>query len=292
MAVMRNLLKLCPVIPALLVLAANASAAEETHWLKNDHIEAGFTWKDGIRLSVLRAPGGENLLRESNDPYHGLRTWVMAPTDLEALRGMLSEQPAALEVVDARTIRLRTIELNEWGLRLEWEARIDDTSPELTIRQRIMNEGDTHRYIGVWSIVLFAQGTTFRIPFERSAAVPRGNPNVVAVFPYTNLADARISSTEAQLRLEIREGPETGAVKLGLGEMDGRILVERGGAVLEMTSPYLPDAIYPEGGWNVTVFASPANRPDPAGEAEHMGPLQLLGLKESADLLLTVRLVD
>ncbi|MGC9449924.1 MAG: hypothetical protein ACP5I4_00635 [Oceanipulchritudo sp.] len=254
------------------------------YWLKNDHLEAGFTWKKGIRLADLRVPGGENLLRETDDPYHGLKTWVMAPSDIIALRDMLSGQPASMEFVSEREIRLKTLNPNEWGLVLEWVVTLEEDRPAITILQRIHNEGEVHRYVGIWSLAAFPADCVFRIPFARSPHVPRDFPNNIAVFPWTDIGDTRISSTREYLQLEIREGQEDGNVKLGLVQPQGRIDVLKQGIVLEFTAPYDPDAEYPEGGSNVTIYASPANRPTTMGEVEHMGPLEVLAPGKAMEL--------
>ena len=260
------------------------------YWLKNNQLEAGFTWEKGIRLANLRLPGGENLLRETDDPNHGLKTWVMAPSDMVAFRAMLSEQPASMEVVSELEIRLKILQPNEWGLVLEWVVTLDADQPSMTILQRIHNEGDTERFLGIWSLAAFPADCTFRVPFVRSSHIPRDFPNAIAVFPWTDIGDGRISSTREYLQLEIREGEEDGNVKLGLVQPQGRIDVLTQGLLLEFTAPHAADAEYPERGSNVTIYASPANRPDTMGEVENMGPLEVLAPGKSMELPVRIRI--
>lgn len=278
------------VILILPCLSCLSLSGEAIHWLKNGQLEAGFSWDKGIRLSVLRAPGGVSLLRETDDSLHGLKTWVMAPLELMESRDMLSEEPAALEVVSDHRIRMRTLAPNAWGLVLEWEVELDATEPRLTIIHRIHNTAELHRQVGIWSVAALSPDTQIRVPFVRSKAVPRGYPNNVAVFPFTDLQDGRISSTEQFLQLDIREGREAGPVKLGLVQPEGRVQVRRGEWLLEFTAPYLPDALYPEGGSNVTLYTSPATSPTTMGEVEHMGPLEIVSPDGSIEFPVSIRL--
>jgi hypothetical protein len=262
------------------------------HWLKNDQIEAGFSHENGIRLSVLRRTSGENLLREASDPCHGLKTWVMAPSDLPATRDMLSERPAAIETESSVELRLRTTEPNEWGLVLEWVARMIAGQPGLEIVHRIHNQGPEHRHIGIWSIAAFPADSVFRVPFARSPHVPCDFPNTIAVFPWANIGDNRISSTREFLQLEVREGKEADLVKIGLVQPQGCILVRRGRTVLKFTAPYSAGAEYPEGGSNVTLYTSPADEPPTLGEAEHMGPLEVLMPGDSIELPVRIQVAS
>jgi hypothetical protein len=275
---------------SFLVRVAIPAHAGEMHWLKNDYLEAGFTCENGIRLSVLRVPGGGNLLRETDDPYHGLKTWVMAPSDLLATRAMLSEEAAVFEALGDQEIRLKTVQPNEWDLVLEWVVTLEENSPCLTVLQRIHNVGDTRRYLGIWSLGAFPVDSIFQVPFARSKHLPKDFPNNIAVFPWTDIGDTRISSTREYLQLDVREGDEDGNVKLGLVQPDGCIIVRRDDIQLEFTAPYDPLADYPEGGSNVTIYASPANRPTTMGEVEHMGPLELLAPGESIELPVKISL--
>lgn len=208
------------------------------------------------------------------------------------VRAMLSEVRGELEVIDRYTVELRTVEETAWGLGLEWRVELARTAPELRIVQRVSNRGTERRYVGIWSLAVFTEGTTLTIPYERTASVPAGYPHAVYVFPWMNLADGRIASDAEGVRLQLRRGPEAGPVKLGLVQKAGRYYAERGGVRWEFTAPYESDALYPEGGANVTVYASPANGVEIMGEGEVMGPLVILDPGQTTTLTQTVRVVE
>jgi hypothetical protein len=261
-------------------------------WLKNSSLEAGFSAESGIRLEVLRAPSGENLLRESSSPGRGLKTWIMTPSEDLQLRDLLSETPGTVERLSNTELRILASSDNRLGLNLEWLVHLGDREPLLEIVHRVHHNGDTPLHIGIWSLIAVAPETVLRVPFSRSPNLPRNSPNDIAVFPFTNLADTRIHSSPESLTVSIRQGVEDGSLKLGLVQWDGRLLVERGAIVLESSVPYDPAALYPEGGSNITLYASPANRPDTMGEGEHVGPLRILKPGQSIEMRQTLRLLD
>ena len=277
-------------LTSILVILLMKTVSGEWHWLRGGQLEAAFVVDRGIRLEVLREPGGKNLLREDDSPYRGMKTWVMMPSDIVGIRDMLSEEPAAVLFKDDGEIRMETKEPNPWGLHLEWVARLDPVEGELHLLQRIHNRGSGRLYLGLWTIAAVAPDTVLRIPFDRSPTLGQEHPNQIAVFPYTDLGDARIKTSRKDLQVQIRRGVEAGGIKLGLVQPEGRVQVIRGGSLFEMQSPYESDALYPEGGMNVTVYASGGASENVFGEAEIMGPLQMLEPGETMELPLVVRL--
>lgn len=261
---------------------------EDLHWLKNEHLEAAFSVNDGLRLAVLGKPGGENILRKSSEPVRGLKTWVMMPSDIIGIRDMLSEEAAELTSSDDSAIRMTTSAPNNWGLVLEWVATLAASGEELQLIQRVHNHGEDVLYLGLWSIAAFPEGTCLKIPFDRAPSLAKDHPNQIAVFPYTDLGDSRIRNTREELQVDIRKGGETESIKLGIVQPQGRVQAARNGQVMQMRSSYHPDALYPEGGMNATVYAAPANGERLFGEAEVMGPLQLLEPGEAMDLVLSI----
>lgn len=264
--------------------------ADDRYWLKNAHLEAGLSTGNGIRLEVLRIPGGGNVLRESADSSRGVKTWIMTPSEDIGLRDLLSESPAVVEVVSENEVRLIQKKKNRIGLRLEWRVRLDPDQPVLEIVHQLHYAGEFPIHVGIWILIAVAPETVLRVPFTRTPNLPSNFPNSIAVFPYTNLADNRISSTKDSVSVAIREGTEAGSLKVGIVQWDGSIDIEQSGLRLQSRVPYDPMATYPEGGSNVTLYASPANRPDAMGEAEHLGPLRILNPGQSIELLQTLRL--
>ncbi|MEX0326301.1 MAG: hypothetical protein AB3N33_09465 [Puniceicoccaceae bacterium] len=262
----------------------------ELYWLKNASMEAAFSVGKGIRLEILRLPGGDNVLRESKDSSRGLKTWIMTPTEDIRLRDSLSEVPAQAMKISENEYRFIAEAANPLGLELEWLVRLDSDNPSLEILHRINNKGEMRPFLSIWSLIALGPGSLIQVPFSRSLNLSKNHPNDLAVFPYTDLSDGRISTSRDGLSLSIREGLESGSVKLGIVQQDGRLLVECHGLDLESIVPFDPMAEYPEGGSNITLYASPANRPDTMGEAEHVGPLRVLNLGESIEMVQTLRL--
>jgi hypothetical protein len=263
---------------------------ENLYWLRNHHLEAAFSVENGMRLAIIRTPGSENILRACDGPCRGLKTWVMMPSDIAALRDMLSEEASEVGALDPSEIRMQTFEPNRWGLVLEWVARLEDTGPEIQLTQRIHNHGQETHYLGIWSIAAFSQDTRIRIPFGRPASLSLDHPNRIAVFPYTNIGDGRILSTPEFIEVNLLRGSQSESIKLGMVQSKGRVLALRENQVLEMSAPYEVGTQYPEGGSNVTVFSCPADQADIFGEAEVMGPLQLLEPGASMEFQIRVRL--
>jgi hypothetical protein len=262
---------------------------ENLYWLRNDHLEAAFSAENGMRLGIIRTPGSDNLLKTCDGPCRGLKTWVMMPSDIPALRDMLSEEAADILSHDETEIRMESRQPNRWGLVLEWVARLEDTGSEIQLIQRIHNRGQETHTIGIWSIAAFSQNTRLRIPFVRPASLSLDHPNRISVFTYTNLGDGRILSTPEFLEVNLMRGSQSESIKLGLVQPEGRVQAFRGNQFLEMSAPYEVGALYPEGGANVTVYACPADQADIFGEAEVMGPLQLLEPGKSMELPVRVR---
>jgi hypothetical protein len=213
----------------------------------------------------------------------------MMPSDIAGVRDMLSEEAAEVGSLDRYEIRMHTLKPNRWGLVLEWVARLEDTVPGIRLIQRIHNRGRETHTLGIWSIAAFSQDTRLRIPFRRSASLSLDHPNEVSVFPYTNLGDGRIRSTREFLEVRLLSGSQPQSIKLGMVQPDGRVQALRQNQVLEMSAPYEVGAQYPEGGANVTVYACPADQPEIFGEAEVVGPLQLLAPGESVQLSIRIR---
>jgi len=280
---------LCAALP-FLSHPLEAAEEEALHWLKTAHLEAGFSTTDGLRLSVLRLPGEANILREHPSPYSGLKTWLMSPHDLPGKRDVLSELPANGEQLDPHTLHFTTGTEESAGLRLEWVAVIDPDEAELTLTQRVHNEGTEAVYAGLWTLLAFDTGITIEIPFDERPYTPGGFPRPVHIFPWSNIGDDRISSDTEAFFLRIEKGDHPQSFKAGMVSHSGKFKVHGFGQVLESTVPYEPTAQYPEGGSNITVYASPGNRDVLMGEGEHMGPLVYLDPGKSMELVQALRM--
>lgn len=281
------------VLTGLLIIMSSSVFAEdsELHWLKNASLEAGFSVDKGIRLEVLRERGGDNFLRSADAPTRGVKTWIMTPAEDLKLRDLVSECPGMVESGYSDDLILKASCENVLGLELEWRVRLNPEKPVLEIVHVLHHHGNLPLHVAAWGLIAVGPGTVLEVPFSRSPNVPITFPNDIAVFPFTTLPDGRISSDKEALRLDIREGTEDGNIKLGLVQRNGLLLIKRGGRVLESRVAYDPAADYPEGGSNITLYASPADSPSPMGEGEHVGPLRILKPGESLELRQTLRVL-
>jgi hypothetical protein len=268
-------------VAGFLPILANA---EPVAWLKNEFIEAGFSVEKGVRLEIIRQPGGENFLRESADASNGLRVWVMTPSENLSIRDILSRNGAAIERISSEELRISTGHDNLLGIQLEWIVRLEKGSPVLEITHRFHNHGDVPHYVSIWSILSVAPEAVMGVPFSSAPGRSSNHPNFIAVYPYTNLADQRITSSRDSLKVLVREGVEAHSLKIGLVQKEGKLFIEKGDIRLCSSVAYDPGSCYPEGGSNITLFSSPANRTDTMGEAEHLSPLQELRPGKSMEM--------
>lgn len=259
--VLRMLIRHCIAFMGTTLLGALTMSGDALHWLKNEHLEAAFSVEEGMRLAVFQKPDGENIFKESDDPCRGLKTWIMMPSDIIGIRDMLSEETAEVTSSDDTTIRMTTLTPNKWGLALEWAATLEASGESVQLIQRVHNRSEDVLHLGLWSIGAFSPGTVLSMPYDRSPSLGKNHPNQVAVFPYTDFGDSRIRNTRENLQVQLWTGDETGSIKLGIVQPQGRVQAIRDGQVFEMQSPCHADALYPEGGMIVTVSPIPFTFP-------------------------------
>jgi hypothetical protein len=264
-----------PILQALLglLLAHGLSAGEVEHWIQTPQIEAGFAVENGLRLEVLRIPGGDNILRGGETVTRGIKTWVMAPHDIGGVRDMLSEIPGQLEADGDHSLRLWTEPEPGHSLWLEWEVRVRPDEPVLEITHRIHNTGAEPFHGGIWILAAYEPRTLIEVPFDKRPHIPGNYPNPVYIWPWSDIGDDRIASNDTGFLLDIRRGPYPASFKGGLVAHHGTFRATHAGQVMESTVAHDPTAHYPEGGANLTVFASPGNSDGAMGEGEHVGPL-------------------
>ena len=273
---------------ALLSLCSAASAAEIT--LQNAVSEARFTYEDGIRLSSFRLAGEPNVLREGPAATRGVKTWIMAPADLVPVRDTLSEAPAQAEPLSPTAVRLWMPEPNASGLRLEWVAVLDAAEAQLTVTHRVHLEAGPPRHLSVWALAAFDTETVITAPFPRSSAFPATYPVPIHFFRWTNLGDPRLRMTREALVVDLQLRVPAANLKFGLVQPQGVLEAHRGATRARFQVDYDPLGTYPEGGGNLTVFASANPNGRGFGEVEHMSPLFLLKPQETAELVQEIRL--
>ena len=116
-----------PPTPALLIATACCAAAAadgppqtyrgiEGRWLRNDVAEAFVSGRPYPRVVAFRLPGGPSPFRvATTDPYYGVRSWFMEPTQNED-SGLPSAQPADLQLLTPLSVRLTAAREEKSGL--------------------------------------------------------------------------------------------------------------------------------------------------------------------------------
>jgi hypothetical protein len=261
--------------PVRAEVAAGSLGGESGYWLRNGQLEAFVTAESRLRLLCLRRPGGDNLLARQGETIDGLRPWLMAPVDQAPGRDDIAATSGEIAVLDEHTIQLTSAISPIFSLQLEWVIRMDPQQPRLALEYRLANRGEATRSIGIWPLFGLGTGARILLPLQAAGDRPE-NPRPLFHYAFSKTIDPRFDLTADYLQLHVRRGGEDASIKLGVihdAGIGGAIV---GDTVLVSQVPYESDLPHPEGGPNLSVYASPASGRQPFGELEHMGPLHQL----------------
>lgn len=253
---------------------AGRVGAEPGFWIRNAQVEAFVTAEERIRVLALRLLGGENLLSSTGAVTDGLRCWVMTPTDDEDERDDLACLAGRIEPGDGR-LRVTTPASAKLGLTLTWNVCVDPDEPAVTIDHVISNPGEAARVLAVWPVIGIAPGARLVLPFSQVGERAQ-DARVLYHYPWSTLQDSRISAGSDHIQLEIRADDAPAHIKFGVFQRSGSGAAVVGNSVLVSHTALEPGGTYPEGGPNLTVYASPAQNGQAVGELENVGALHLL----------------
>lgn len=249
--------------------------AESGYWIRNARLEAFVTAQKRIRILVLRRLGRENLLSSTGAVTDGLRCWLMTPADEEHERDDLASCTGLIEPRDDH-LHVETPGSPTLGLTLTWTVSIDAETPTITVDHVVTNRSEAVREIAVWSVIGIGPGARLVLPFSQ-AGERASDARALYHFPWSALQDPRISAGADYVQLEIRDDETAAAhIKFGVRQALGSGAALIGDSVLVSHTPLEPDLPYPEGGPNLTVYASPAVNGRAVGELENVGALHLL----------------
>ncbi len=264
-------------------IAGGRVGTESGYWIRNQHIEAFVTAQARIRILVLRRPGGSNLLSATGAKTDGLRCWLMSPNDNEAERDDLASCAGRLEPRGGR-LHAETPRSPKLGFTLSWTVSIDTESATVTVDHRVANRGAAAREIAVWPVIGIAPGARLVLPFSQEGDRATDARRLYH-FPWSALQDPRISAGTDHVQLEIRDdGADAAHIKFGVHQPTGSGAALIGDSVLVTHTEFEPGLQYPEGGPNLTVYASPAVPGTAVGELENVGALHLLRPDDSVTL--------
>jgi hypothetical protein len=263
-------------------IESGSVGGESGYWLRNAAVECFVTAQRRIRLLVLRRVGGQNLLNSAGGLNDGLRPWLMTPHEVEHERDALASLEGSIEP-DGGGLRVRIPAPPALGLALEWAVSLHPREPELTVDHLVRNEGDATREVAIWPVIGIAAPARLVLPFRQVGSRAR-DTRVLYHFPWSTLRDERISAGTDHVQLEITDVAGDAHVKFGVFQATGSGGALIGDSVLVSTTPLEPGRTYPEGGPNLTVYASPVVAGKAFGELENVGALHRLGRNESTSL--------
>lgn len=255
---------------------------ESGYWLRNAAAECFVTAQQRIRVLVLRRVGGRNLFMSSGGVTDGLRSWLMTPHEEEHERDALASLPGSIEPAGGG-VRVRTPAAPALGLALEWTVSLHPREPRLSVDHLVRNEGDETREVAIWPVIGVAAPARLVLPFRQVGSRAR-DTRVLYHYPWSTLRDERISAGTDHVELGISDRVGDAHIKFGVFQASGAGAVLIGEDVLVSTTPLEPGGTYPEGGPNLTVYASPVVAGSAFGELENVGALHRLGRNESTSL--------
>ena len=152
---------------------------------------------------------------------------------------------------------------------------IGDNSFEVT--HKIVNNGMWDVELAAWALSVMAPGGTAVIPIpegDKTSLLPNG---YLTVWPYTNMADKRVSWGERLILLR-QDKAAKAKFKFGLNAENGWLAYVNNGAAFVKNFVHLTDAEYPDNGSSVEVFTN-----NEMLEIETLSPLYVLAPGEEIE---------
>jgi hypothetical protein len=246
--------------------------------LSNDQVELVVTLDVGPRIISYRTPRGENVFKtyagqlgssgESEWKIRGgHRLWV-APEGEGSYA--LDNSPVKYELTQSG-IRLENDPAAPWGIRKELIVSLAETSSEVTLRHRLVNEGNQPATLASWGLSVMAPGGLEIIPLPALGEHPRDLlPNRLLVsWPYTDMTDPRWRFGWQYITL--RQTNDGSPTKLGLAHKQKWVAYFNAESLFVKSFDYVEGAAYPDFGCNFETFSNPEML-----EIESLGPLRTL----------------
>jgi hypothetical protein len=142
------------------------------------------------------------------------------------------------------------------GLQKELDLSLRGRGRRVRIVHRLINTGTEPQRIAPWALSVMIGGGTAILPLPVRGSHPKDLlPNqTLALWPYTNLADPRLTfGTRAVL---IAQRPNTQPLKLGILSVDGWAAYAVAGCLFVKRFPYKPRKVYPDMGVNCEVWTN------------------------------------
>jgi hypothetical protein len=149
------------------------------------------------------------------------------------------------------------------------ELGVSGDGSRLVVEHRLANFGAAPISVAPWAITQFPLGGVAILPLGRPSTsdVYQADRSVV-LWPYTNLADRRVSWLEAAALIDAMAGPR---FKIGSGPRAARLGYLKGGYLFSKEIPAAGTGQYPDRGAVAQVFVD-----DKFCELESVGPITAL----------------
>ena len=149
---------------------------------------------------------------------------------------------------------------------------------QVEVRHYLHNVGLWPVELAPWALSAMAPGGLGIIPQPTRAHPDRLLPNrTLALWPYTNMADARVHWGSKLILLHQDQKAQT-PFKIGLNASDGWMAYLRQGHLFLKTFKYVEGATYPDHGCSLEMYTN-----DRMLELETLGPLQRLAPGDTAE---------
>jgi hypothetical protein len=218
----------------------------------------------GPRVLHLSAPGGPNLLNvieshmgTSGEPKYmfrgGHRLWT-APEG--PICYALDNAALETEALPSGAVRVKAPADATFGLRKEIDFSLKKRGRTVRLVHRVINTSAKPQKVAPWALSVMIGGGTAILPLPVRGSHPQALlPNqTLALWPYTNLADPRLTfGTRSVL---IAQRPDTPPLKLGILSVDGWAAYAVAGCLFVKRFPYKPRKIYPDMGVNCEVWTN------------------------------------
>jgi hypothetical protein len=219
---------------------------------------------------ALRRLGGVSPLRVSTaDPFYGVRTWFMEPTQLETAP-LPALQPAEARATGERSLRLRAAPEPTSGLQVILEVAMDAALPVLTVRHGLKNLRPQSRTLAAWAINVVPHGGVGVTPLARDPNIFRS----YILFTGMDAGDPSLSLGKDAIGIDYRLPARGGWVKTGTNTDAGWVAYAWDGQAIKSSVAYEAGALYPEGGGTITLYQSGKTAAEGFCEIENVGPFK------------------
>ena len=165
-----------------------------------------------------------------------------------------------------------------FGIQKEIDFSLRNRGRSVRLVHRIINTGSAPQKVAPWALSVMIGGGTAILPLPVRGKHPEALlPNqVLALWPYTDLADPRIKFGTRSILVAQR--PDSNPLKLGLLSVDGWAAYAVGEFLFVKRFPYKPRRTYPDMGVNTELWTNSGIL-----ELESLGPLGKLAPGRKAE---------